>query len=102
MIRRPPRSTLFPYTTLFRSTQVVESTTAQKAAQAITVTTHAPATAVYNTSFTVAAKRGGADDAAPIRIGGVCPDFGANINMTSGTGSCSVKYEQAGVAQYNE
>src|SRR5256885_12837588 len=23
MIRRPPRSTLFPYTTLFRSTQVV-------------------------------------------------------------------------------
>src|SRR3712207_8942203 len=25
MIRRPPRSTLFPYTTLFRSTEVVES-----------------------------------------------------------------------------
>src|SRR3712207_7254569 len=24
MIRRPPRSTLFPYTTLFRSTDVVE------------------------------------------------------------------------------
>src|SRR5256885_5402155 len=24
MIRRPPRSTLFPYTTLFRSTEVVE------------------------------------------------------------------------------
>src|SRR5256884_8507853 len=24
MIRRPPRSTLFPYTTLFRSTNVVE------------------------------------------------------------------------------
>src|SRR3712207_7694334 len=24
MIRRPPRSTLFPYTTLFRSTSVVE------------------------------------------------------------------------------
>src|SRR3989442_7984056 len=26
MIRRPPRSTLFPYTTLFRSTWVVAST----------------------------------------------------------------------------
>ena len=26
MIRRPPRSTLFPYTTLFRSTEVVEAT----------------------------------------------------------------------------
>src|SRR5256885_16809207 len=25
MIRRPPRSTLFPYTTLFRSTQKIES-----------------------------------------------------------------------------
>src|SRR3712207_8299733 len=24
MIRRPPRSTLFPYTTLFRSTRVIE------------------------------------------------------------------------------
>ena len=24
MIRRPPRSTLFPYTTLFRSTQIIE------------------------------------------------------------------------------
>src|SRR2546423_7118179 len=25
MIRRPPRSTLFPYTTLFRSSQIVDS-----------------------------------------------------------------------------
>src|SRR5260370_16361100 len=28
MIRRPPRSTLFPYTTLFRSTQSTSDTTA--------------------------------------------------------------------------
>src|SRR3989449_7567764 len=27
MIRRPPRSTLFPYTTLFRSTDVYQDTT---------------------------------------------------------------------------
>src|SRR3712207_6866565 len=26
MIRRPPRSTLFPYTTLFRSPEVIEAT----------------------------------------------------------------------------
>src|SRR5256885_9826675 len=29
MIRRPPRSTLFPYTTLFRSGSAVTATTAQ-------------------------------------------------------------------------
>src|SRR3712207_8002646 len=29
MIRRPPRSTLFPYTTLFRSVETVTLTTAQ-------------------------------------------------------------------------
>src|SRR3712207_8789361 len=29
MIRRPPRSTLFPYTTLFRSSCVIIDTTAQ-------------------------------------------------------------------------
>src|SRR3989441_12364668 len=30
MIRRPPRSTLFPYTTLFRSLQRATSTTARR------------------------------------------------------------------------
>src|SRR5208337_2713684 len=29
MIRRPPRSTLFPYTTLFRSTPAIEQTNSQ-------------------------------------------------------------------------
>jgi hypothetical protein len=40
------------------ATQVTETTTAQKAAQAITATQPAPATAVYNTSFTVSATGG--------------------------------------------
>ena len=35
--------------------QVTEAVTAQKADQTITVTTHAPGVAVYNTSFAVAA-----------------------------------------------
>ena len=30
MIRRPPRSTLFPYTTLFRSTEVEKMSTNQE------------------------------------------------------------------------
>src|SRR3712207_8980687 len=29
MIRRPPRSTLFPYTTLFRSVEALEATTSE-------------------------------------------------------------------------
>ena len=47
--------------------QVAETTTAQKAAQAITVTQPAPAAAVYNTSFTVAATGGGSG--LPVTVG---------------------------------
>src|SRR3712207_8574166 len=36
MIRRPPRSTLFPYTTLFRSPWLVESLTGAVASQRVT------------------------------------------------------------------
>ena len=38
---------------------VTETVTANKAAQAISVTTHAPGSAVYNASFAVAATGGG-------------------------------------------
>src|SRR3712207_7922853 len=38
MIRRPPRSTLFPYTTLFRSTSVATPLTTTVAARASGVT----------------------------------------------------------------
>ncbi len=38
---------------------MTETTTAQKAPQTITVTPPAPATAVYNTTFTVDVKGGG-------------------------------------------
>src|SRR3712207_8732187 len=34
MIRRPPRSTLFPYTTLFRSASVEQATVSLKTAEA--------------------------------------------------------------------
>src|SRR5256885_6209887 len=39
MIRRPPRSTLFPYTTLFRSAGVAESLTVNAEAPLIETTT---------------------------------------------------------------
>src|SRR3712207_7075714 len=35
MIRRPPRSTLFPYTTLFRSARVLEPDRGRKAADVL-------------------------------------------------------------------
>ena len=79
--------------------QVTETVNAQKADQTINVTTHAPATAVYNTSFTVAATRAG----RPVTFSsaGSCSNTGATFTMTSGTGTCTVKYDQAGDANYN-
>ena len=81
--------------------QVVETVNAQKADQAITVTTHAPASAVYNTSFGVAATGGGSGNAVTFSSSGACSNTGGTFTMTSGTGTCSVKYDQAGDANYN-
>src|SRR5205807_7444036 len=83
------------------ASQVVEYTTAQKAAQAITVTTHAPSSAIYNTSFTVAATGGGSWNPVTFSSRVVCSNVGVTFTITSGTGSCSVKYDQAGDANYN-
>ncbi len=74
-----------------------------KANQTITVTTHAPASAVYNTTFPVAAT---ADSGLTVAIttSGVCSGSGsgsATITMTSGTGTCTVHYNQAGNGSYN-
>ncbi|HXZ57710.1 MAG TPA: carboxypeptidase-like regulatory domain-containing protein, partial [Gaiellaceae bacterium] len=71
--------------------QVTESVTAQKASQAISVTTHAPASAVFNTGFSVAASGGGSGNAVTFSSSGACSNTGANFTMTSGTGTCSVK-----------
>jgi hypothetical protein len=79
--------------------EVTESVTAQKADQTITVTTNAPATAPYNSSFGVDANA----PAGPVSFssGGVCTNAGPNFTMTSGTGSCSVHYDQPGDGNYN-
>ena len=82
------------------ATQVTESVTAQKANQTITANPHAPANATYNTSFTVGAT---SDSGLPVTFSsaGVCTNASATFTMTSGTGTCTVKYDQAGDGNYN-
>src|SRR5213076_2989250 len=80
--------------------QVVDYTTAQPASKVINVSIHAPATAVYNTSFTVAATGGASGNPVTFSSSGVCTNVGATFTMTSGTGTCTVKYDQAGNANY--
>ena len=81
--------------------QLTEPTTAQKATQAINVTTHAPASAAFNTSFSVAATGGGSANAVTFSSSGSCSNTGATFTMTSGTDTCTVKYDQAGDSNYS-
>jgi hypothetical protein len=83
------------------ATEVTESVTAQLASQTINVTTPAPASAVYNTSFAVAATGGGSGNAVTFSSGGICTNVGATFTMTSGTGTCTVKFDQAGNSNYS-
>src|SRR5262249_60067016 len=79
--------------------EVAESVSALTAAQTITVSTHAPPTAVYGTSFGVAASAPGGTVA--FSNSGGCSNSVATFTMTSGTATCPVKYDQAGDANYN-
>ena len=81
------------------ASQVTESVSATKATQSITIITHAPSTAVYSMSFTVAASAGGGF--VTFSSGGVCLNLGDIFTMMSGTGTCTVKYDQIGDANYN-
>src|SRR4029450_2731930 len=72
--------------------------------QEITVTTHAPASATFSTSFSVAATGGASGNPVVIAASGVCSGGGngtATILMTSRTGAGSVTYTQAGTANYS-
>ena len=68
--------------------------------QTITVDTHAPTSAVYGSSFPVLAT---ASSLLPVTYSssGSCTNNGANFTMTSGTGTCTVMYDQIGNASYN-
>ena len=80
--------------------QVTESVTASKAAQSITVDTHAPGSMPNGKSFTVAASSN-SDLAVSYSVSGVCTIDGSTVTMTSGTGTCLVKYDQTGDLNYN-
>ena len=82
------------------ATQITESVTALKVSQTITANPHAPANATYNTNFTVEAT---SDSSLPVTFSsaGVCTNVGPTFTMTSGTGTCTVKYDQAGDSNYN-
>ena len=81
--------------------EVLEATVAQKANQTITISAPATGTtAVYNSGFNAAAT---ATSGLPVTYGsaGVCTNVLSNFTMTSGTGICTVQYDQAGDANYN-
>jgi len=82
------------------ATQVTESVTSQKASQSITVGTHAPANATYNGNFSVAATAN-SSLAVTFSSSGVCTNVGPVFTMTSGTGTCTVRYDQAGDTNFN-
>ncbi|MGH9188751.1 MAG: hypothetical protein ACRD0Q_01750, partial [Acidimicrobiales bacterium] len=97
---------------VFTPTDTTSFTTASKTvhinvlkrSQAITVTQSAPASATFNTSFTVAATGGASGQPVAIATAGACSGSGsgsASVTMTSGTGTCTVTYDQAGDANYN-
>jgi len=75
---------------------------AQKADQTITVTQHAPASAIFSTSFSVAATGGGSGNAVTFLSSGSCSNSGSFFTMTSGIGTCSVRYDQLGNGNYND
>ena len=81
--------------------EVTETVTATKLPQAITITTSAPANAAYNSVFTVAATGGASGN--PIDYSGtsgICTNSSGDFTMTSGTGICTVHYNQAGNDNY--
>jgi MBG domain (YGX type)/PASTA domain len=82
------------------ATQVTKTVTATLAPQTITFITNAPSSAVYNSSFPVAASGGASGNSVTFTSSGVCSNSGTNYKMTSGTGSCSVIANQAGNSNY--
>ena len=83
------------------STSSALSQVVNKANQAITVGTPAPTSAAYGDSFTVAATGGASGNPIVYTASGSCTVAGATYTMTSGSGTCSVLYDQAGNGNYN-
>jgi len=81
-------------------TATASLTVTNEHSQTITVTTSAPASATYSTGFTVAATGGASSNPIVYSATGVCSNVGPAFTMTSGTGTCTVHYNQAGDTNY--
>jgi FtsP/CotA-like multicopper oxidase with cupredoxin domain len=81
--------------------EVTENTSATKLSQSITVSIHAPESAAYGSTVTVAATGGASGNLVTYSATGVCSNLAADFTMTSGTGACIVHYNQSGDANYN-
>jgi parallel beta-helix repeat protein len=79
--------------------EIIQNVVARGSAQTIIVDTHAPASAIFNTSFTVAAH---ADSLLPVAYSatGACTNVGPVFTMTKAFGTCIVHYNQAGDSNY--
>ena len=80
--------------------EVVIPVNAMPAPQTITFSTNAPATAAYNSYFTVAATGGASGNPVVFTNGGSCSNSMGTYTITSGTGTCSVIANQAANANY--
>ena len=80
--------------------QVTETVTATKADQSISVTAPAPGVAVFNSKFTVAARDAGSGKPIVYSSGGACTNRGVTFTVTSGSGTCTVRYAQSGNGKY--
>ncbi len=74
--------------------------TVSKVAQAIGISTHAPANATYGDHFTVAATGGASGNPVTYGSSGSCSNTGAHYTMT-GSGQCTVTYDEAGSTEYS-
>ncbi len=79
---------------------VKQTVTATLIAQTIAFTNNPPASAAYNTSFTVAATGGASGIAVTFTSSGVCTNSGTTYKMVAGAGTCSVIANQAGNSNY--
>ena len=75
--------------------------TIQQVGQTIAFTTNAPASAAYNTSFTVAATGGASGNPVIFTSAGACSNIGSTYKMNNSTGTCSVIANQAGNTNYS-
>ncbi|MGA2505776.1 MAG: lamin tail domain-containing protein [Anaerolineales bacterium] len=80
--------------------EITETVNETKAAQAITVTQHAPSSAAYNSAFTVAASGGASLNPVVYSASGGCTNNAAEFTMTSGKNACIVHYNQTGNDTY--